>query len=250
MVSNAARALDHWGAGGRDIGWNDRSPPDSEATGLALLVLSSAEIPAKPLSQLVERAHRCSDAEALSAFLLALNAAGGRRFRREADASDEPAVIRRSLTEQLVSLQAPDGRWTATRWASSLVATIRTAAALATVPDTSTADIRASALSGAAQALMAWPLPADPLLMGLWLQGWAAVGGEPENHSVQRIVNCLVEGQLSNGTWASAPCRRIPRLQGSNQGREGWTGAYDPVCVDHGTVTCAIVIAGLQSALA
>jgi len=114
---------------------------------------------------------------------------------------------RQVLVDELLRRQRPDGSWGPEAWLDPLASTSFVAHGLASAQP-SAGDV-GDALRRARLALGTTPLPRDALVLGLWLRGWVATGGDPASRLVERVVEVLDHLQGSRGSWPGSPTHHI-----------------------------------------
>ncbi|MFI9597881.1 hypothetical protein [Nonomuraea sp. NPDC052265] len=246
LVAAAATALDRHGRAGHGWGWNEQSPADAETTALAIRVLAvtGRGIPAES-EVLLQRYQQAGGG--FEAYLPAtgtpdagVTAAAVLALRALATSSPGADAALRHLARS-----RQRGVWSSRLWATPLVATARAVQVFAQqhIGGRAEAAPYKELMAEATQALLSWPLPDNPFLLGQWLRGWAAAGGHSRWATVQRILLSLERQQQACGQWRGAPSRCVPRAAARYAGAD----SQDLVIDWNGVVTTASAISGLQA---
>jgi hypothetical protein len=124
--------------------------------------------------------------------------------------------------KSLLCQQRTDGGWNGSG-ASDLMVTHRALQVLNTLIEQASSDqihLSRSLVEAAVDAIQrsrsfisSMAVPDEPLLLGLWLSSWLAVGGSVYLPSVSRILQHLFSGQGEDGRWMAAPARRADAIR-------------------------------------
>lgn len=116
-------------------------------------------------------------------------------------AAPDPAVER--TVQYVLTARAPNGLWNSFWWSSPLYATRSSLSLLRAIGTPVDLEATRTALRRLA--------PASPFERGLLLESLHLTAGARDGDLVDKLARQLVDDQLADGSWASAPVLRITR---------------------------------------